>query len=139
MRLFFAHPKRMSEEETARLTDFIRVAFHEEGEAPVAVVPGRDDYMKYGPSAGTFQAWAVDVTSRTNADGSKFYDAIIVPGRTIGAITRVIVSGALIHRIPVLVVEENDSDTGMPVEFAHVREVITEDENDYVAGWWLDT
>ena len=139
MRVFFAHPKRMADEETDRLVKAIQVAFRDEDLPPVSVVPGRDDYMTYGPSAGTFQAWAVDVVTRTNPDRSPFYDAIVVPGRVIGAATRIIVQGALAQRIPVLVVEQNDTDTGMPVEFASVREVVTENDQDYQSGWWLDT
>lgn len=138
MRVFFAHPKKMADEETDRLLKAVRQSFESEGEA-VKVVAGRDDYNTYGPSAGTFQAWAVDVVTRRNADGSPFYDAIIVPGQTIGAATRIIVQGAMASQIPVLVVQENDSDTGMAVEFALAREVVTEDEKDYVSGWWIDT
>ena len=139
MRIFFAHPKRMSDEETDRLIKAIETAFNEDGLPPVNVVPGRDDYMTYGPSSGTFQAWAVDVVTRTNPDRSPFYDAIVVPGRVIGAATRIIVQGALAQKIPVLTIGLNDNDTGMAVEFAPVREVVTENDQDYQAGWWLDT
>ena len=107
MRVFFAHPKRMSDEETDRLTRAVQTVFSDDGIRAI-VIPGRDDYMTYGPSAGTFQAWAVDVVTRTNPDRSPFYDAIVVPGRVIGSATRIIVQGALAQKIPVLVVEQTD-------------------------------
>lgn len=138
MRLFLAHPKRMSDEEIEWWVKAVMAQFH--GEYPDAqVVPGRDDYAMFGPSAGTFQTWAVDVVTRSNGAGGLFYDAIVVTGRTIGAATRIIVNGAMASNIPVLVAEKNDADTGAPVEFAPAREVITENDQDYVNGWWIDT
>lgn len=138
MRIFLAHPKRFTDDEIKWWTDVVDAQFR--GEYPeVEVTPGRDDYALFGPSAGTFQAWALDVITRRNGTGGLFYDAIVVPGRTIGAATKIIVTGAMVTHIPVLVAEKNDADTGAPVEFAPARDVITEDAKDYVNGWWIDT
>lgn len=138
MRLFLAHPKRFTDEEIDRWVSVILSQFKSEYPDAV-VVPGRDDYAMFGPSAGTFQAWAVDVVTRSNGAGGLFYDVVVVPGRTVGAATRIIVQGALASNLPVLVAEQNDADTGAPVEFSPARSIVTEDEKDYVNGWWIDT
>jgi len=139
MRIFLAHPKSFSDEQITYWMDETRKQFV--GEYPdVRVIPGRDDYMENAPSAGTWQAWAQDVVTRMDSSTREpWYDVIVSPGSAVGGATRLIVAYALHANRPVLVISENQADTGARIEIERVREVVEVDPKDYFSGWLLDT
>ncbi len=139
MRVFLAHPKAFTDEQITYWTEETRKQFV--GEFPdVSVVPGRDDYFQHAPSTGTWKAWAQDVVDRLDSSTREpWYDVIVVPGRTVGGATQLIVTLALHRGRPVLVVEENQGDTGARIEISLVGKIMREDPDDFISGWVLDT
>ena len=140
MRVFFAHPKTMDEETTAAWIADAAALFEEEGLGEATFVAGRDDYAHHAASAGSWKGWAVDVIGRLDMmTREPFYNAVLVPGYTVGAATRIIVSAALGTGTPVLVMERANAEEKKPAKIEKVRNIITEDAEDYTSGWWLDT
>lgn len=139
MRIFLAHPKSFSDEQIAYWINETVKQFS--GEYPeITVISGRDDYMQNAPSAGTWKAWAQDVVTRMDSSTREpWYDVIVSPGSLVGGATRLIAAYALSADRPVLVISENQADTGARIEMARVREVVEIDPKDYVGGWLLDT
>jgi hypothetical protein len=140
MRVFFAHPKSMDEAETAAWIADAAALFDDEGLGEATFVSGRDDYFQYAASAGGWKSWALDVVARIDMSTRQpFYDAILVPGRTIGAATQAVVSSAMGQGRPVLVMTRAVADENKPAKIERAVEIVVDDPEDYTTGWWIDT
>ena len=138
MRIFLAHPKSFNDEEIDLWTQTVKEQFR--GEYPdLEVVTGRDDYFQNAPTAGTWKAWAQDVVTRIDSTTrDPWFDVIVSPTSYVGGATRLIVAYALSANRPVLLVTENQNDTGTRIEIERVRELIEIDSKDYNKGWMLE-
>lgn len=138
MRIFFAHPKSMPDDEISAWSASLGQMFVEAGYDKVEVVPGRDDFQKYGPAAGGFNGWTRDVATRRNAmDGTPYYEAYVSPYRTLGKATADILTRAIHEKRPVIFAEK-DEDSGA-IDMKKVNQVVVDDPENYINGWWLDT
>lgn len=134
MKIFLAHNKAATDEQIAAWTDAIVKNLSGED---ITVVTGRDDFQQNIAGDGTFDAWARGViTRKDNFTGSPVYGAVFVPGYTVGKATAMIVSSALHHKVPVVVIDTLDCGS---VEFHRATQLVVEDADDYTSGWWLDT
>lgn len=137
-RLFLAHPKSMEDAEIEAMGLFVHASFESEKDdiEPPTVIPGRDDYQQYAPSAGNFHTWAKSVAERMDTEsGERFYAAFVATDRFVGSATATILRVALSLKIPVFVV----LDYGSPKSrIEPVRDVITIDSKNYTSGWQLD-
>ena len=139
MRIFFAHPKGMEDSEIEAWIGKLHKLGTEavEGKEPVEVIPGRDDFKQYAPSAGGFAGWVRDVATRKEAMTQKpYYDLFVSPYREIGKATADILTLALHKQTPVVLAEELECGT---VEMRRVNQVVVDDADNYTNGWWLDT
>lgn len=136
MRVFLAHPKSFSDEQIEHWKQAVGTQMRSQLELEhVEVIPGRDDYQKYAPAAGGFPGWVRDVPTRKNAMTAKpYYDAIVVPGGAVGRATADIVMRALGQKLPVLRVLETEDG----FQFARVAQVVVEDQENYIDGWYLE-
>ena len=137
MRIFFAHAKSMDDATIEEWQKTLTEMFREAEYPSVEVIPGRDDFQQYAPAAGGFNGWTRDVATRKDAmSGKSYYDVFVSPTSTIGKATADILTLALHHKMPVLLVEKKD---GEPPEMHRVTQVVVDDADDYTSGWWLDT
>ena len=138
MRVFFAHPKSMQNEQIDAEVAAIRDLFTKDLGEPVEVIAGRDDYMMHAMAAGGWKNWAKDVATRIDTGTRKpWYDVVVVPGATIGGATQVIVAHALHLKKQVLVAEIDHRE--QTLEFKVAREIICDDPENYTSGWFIDT
>lgn len=138
MRVFFAHPKSMQNEQIDAEVAVVRDLFTKEMGEAVEVVAGRDDYLMHAMSAGGWKNWAKDVATRIDTMSRKpYYDVIVVPGPTIGGATQVIVSHAMHLQKPVFVARMDHEEQTLELERG--REVICDDPENYTSGWFIDT
>ena len=137
MRVFFAHPKSMPDDEIEAWQQNLTRMFREADYSDVEVIPGRDDFSKYAPAAGGFTGWVRDVATRKDAmTGVEYYDCFVSPYREIGKATADIVTLALHHKRPVIFAEQLECGT---IEMRRVTQVVVDDADNYTDGWWLDT
>lgn len=137
MRIFFAHPKSMSDEDIEWWTRTI-ITMLADGKGDLSVTPGRDDFQRYAMGAGSFTAWAKEVASRKDmSTGKPFYDAFVSVNAYIGRATADILGVALNIGTPVIYLEQNE-DKGA-IEPHRVTQVVVSDPDDYTSGWYLDT
>lgn len=137
MRVFFAHPKSMSDEDIDWWARQI-VQMLSDGTEIIEVTPGRDDYQRYAMGAGSFSAWAREVPVRKDmGTGKTYYDAFVSVNAYIGRATADILKGALNAGTPVIYLEQ-DADKGS-IEPHRVTQVVVDDPDDYLKGWYLDT
>lgn len=137
MRVFFAHPKSMQDDEIDHWVADLRRMFHEAEGQPVEIVPGRDDFAKYAVGAGSFTAWAREVAVRKDmTTGKAYYSAFASVNAYVGRATADILSVALNNGSPVILFEETDDGR---VEPRRVNQVVVVDPDDYLKGWCLDT
>lgn len=137
MKIFFAHPKGMEDSEIDEWSKQLVRLFTEADYSDVSVVPGRDDFQKYAPSAGGFAGWTRDVATRKDAMTQKpYYDCFVSPYREIGKATADILTLAIHYNMPVVLAEKLECGT---VEMHRVNQVVVEDADNYTHGWWLDT
>ena len=133
--VFLAHPKSMDPEKREHLKGFIAQLFYGFGDT-VRVVTGHDDYMQYGPSAGSFDSWARDVVDRTDMMTMEpVYKAIVVTQMYFGKATALIVQRAFAKKRPVFVFIEGNA--GDEMLFRAV-DLITIDKDDYLEGWTVE-
>jgi hypothetical protein len=137
MRIFFAHPKSMedgdidwwSREITRMLTD---------GTEIIEVTSGRDDYQRYAVGAGSFSAWAREVAERRDmATGKRYYDGFVSVNAYVGRATADILRVALNAGTPVIYLEQDENTQS--IEPKRVTQVVVDDPDDYLKGWYLDT
>ena len=134
MKIFLAHSKAATDEQIEAWKKAIIANLPGE---EVEVIPGRDDFNANIASDGTFDAWARGVTDRRdNFTGERVYGAVFVPGYTVGKATALIVGSALHHGVPVVVIDTTDCGS---TEFRRGTQLVVEDADDYVNGWWIDT
>ncbi len=132
MRIFMAHPKSWSDEQIDSVQRQLAESISRDIQAPVSVIPGRDDFRDNIYSAGTFSGWTRDVVSRINTQTRKpFYDAFVAVTESVGRATRDILVTARRDR-PVFFY---NPDTGTVHKVVSVEEV---DPEDMVTGWVLD-
>jgi len=137
MRVFLAHAKSMDDASIEEWSKDVAKMFVEAGVPDVEVIPGRDDFAKYAPSAGGFTGWVRDVATRTDAmTGAKYYGAYVSPTSTIGKATADILTLALHHKMPVIWADKLECGS---IEMRRVTQVVVDDADDYTSGWWLDT
>ena len=111
--------------------------FEESDYTDVSVIPGRDDFKQYAPSAGGFPGWVRDVATRPEAmTQAAYYDCFVSPYREVGKATADILTLAIHHKRPVVLAEKLDCGT---VEMQRVNQVVVDDPDNYTNGWWLDT
>jgi hypothetical protein len=140
LRVFFAHPKSMEEDATKAYLDKARIAFEKDGLDDVEFITGREDYAVHAVSAGGWKDWAIDVVDRIDMmTRDPFYNAILVPGITVGAATKIIVATALTRGRPVLAIEVPEEGVEGEVTLKKVVNVVADDPENYTSGWWLDT
>ena len=144
LRVFYAHPKSMSDDNIdvnageirVRMRDFDRFSA---GYDSVDIVPGRDDFNKYSMSAGSFTAWAREVPQRRDmSTGGRYYGAFVSTNAYVGRATADILSGALNVGTPVYYFEPDPDAAGF-IKIHTVRAVVVVDADDYLKGWCLDT
>jgi hypothetical protein len=137
MRIFFAHPKSMedgdidwwSREITRMLTD---------GTEIIEVTSGRDDYQRYAVGAGSFSAWAREVAVRKDMrTGKPYYDGFVSVNAYVGRATADILRVALNAGTPVIYLEQDENTQS--IEPKRVTQVVVDDPDDYLKGWYLDT
>ena len=135
MKVFLAHAKGATDNQIGEwITDIKR--WLQRDDIDGQVVPGVQDFHDNIGSDGTFDAWARNVpTRRDTFTGAKLYSAICVPSRTVGKATALIVEKALKIGTPVFVFDYVEKEA----VFFQVREVVTDDERNYIAGWSLAT
>lgn len=145
LRVFYAHPKGMSDEEIDVFGSEIRVRIRDSELLPagydnVDVTPGRDDFRQYSMSAGSFTAWAREVPQRRDmSTGTRYYGAFVSTNAYVGRATADILSVALSVRTPVYYFEP-DPDAQWAFRRIHdVRGIVVVDAEDYLKGWCLDT
>lgn len=137
LRVFFAHPKSMPDDEIDRWQHGIAGIFKDAGYSSVDVVAGRDDFNKYSMSAGSFTAWAREVAQRRDmGTGKPVYGAFVSVNAYVGRATADILDGALRIGTPVVYVEPKEDGS---TETHAVRGVVVVDPDDYLKGWCLDT
>lgn len=138
MKIFFAHSKAMDDATIDEWQKSLTQMFRDADYSDVEVVPGRDDFKQYAPSAGGFAGWVRDVATRKNAMTQKpYFDCFVSPTRVVGKATADILTLALHHRMTVIYAEKSE-ETGV-VEMRRVTQVVVDDADDYTSGWWLDT
>jgi hypothetical protein len=140
-RIFLAHAKNDSDESISGWKNAVEKMFRDADILDVQVILGRDDYMKFAASAGSFDGWSRDVGTRKDLSTGKFYySAFVCPQTHIGKATAQIVLFALHSKIPVFKLENTAEGADEPAwELARVNQVVVEDPDDYRSGWWLDT
>lgn len=137
MRVFFAHPKSMPEAEIESWASKLTRIFRDAEYSDVTVIPGRDDFQQYAPSAGGFSGWTRDVATRRDAMTQKpYYEVYVSPYRILGKATADILTLALHEKRTVILAEELDCGD---IELHKVHQVVVDDPEDYLKGWWLDT
>jgi hypothetical protein len=133
--VFLAHPKSMDPEKREHVASLVGQLFYGFGDE-VRVVTGHDDYMQYGPSAGSFDSWSRDVVDRTDMMTMQpVYKAIVVTQMYFGKATALIVQRALAKKRPVFVFIEDDADKDM---LFRVVDLITIDKDDFISGWTVE-
>ena len=133
--VFLAHPKSMDPEKREHVAQLVGQLFSASGDE-VRVVTGHDDYMQYGPSAGSFDSWTRDVVDRADMMTMKpVYSAIVVTQLYFGKATALIVQRALSKKRPVFVFIEGDADEEM---LFRVVDLITIDKDDFIGGWTVE-
>jgi hypothetical protein len=138
MRVFFAHPKSMQNEQIDAEAKLLADLFTKELGEPVEVVAGRDDYMLNAPSAGGWKNWSKDVATRVNSMTRKaHFDVFVSPSATIGGATQIILAYALHLKKPVFVMQlDHEQQT---LDLLPAKGIICEDPENYTAGWLIDT
>lgn len=137
MRIFFAHPKSMEDSDIDWWSRQI-VQMLTDGTETIEVTPGRDDFQRYAMGAGSFTSWAREVAARKDmGTGKLYYDAFVTVNAYIGRATADILRVALNLGTPVIYLEQ-DEDKGA-IEPKRVAQVVVDDPDDYLKGWYLDT
>ena len=137
MRIFFAHPKSMPDDEIDWWAREIKRLLAD-GPEIIEVTSGRDDFQRYAMGAGSFTAWAKEVAARKDmSTGKLYYDAFVSVNAYIGRATADILRVALNVGTPVIYLEQ-DEDKGS-IEPHRVTQVVVDDPEDYLKGWYLDT
>jgi len=133
MKVFLAHKKGATDEQ---IVEWKRLITKELGDE-VTVVSGSDDFNQNIASDGSFDAWARGVIDRKdNFTGERIYGAVIVPSYVVGKATAIILRAAFHHSVPVVVLDETDCGS---TEFRRGTQLVVEDPENYVSGWWIDT
>lgn len=137
MRIFFAHPKSMPDDDIDWWAKTIEQMLSD-GNDRAAVTAGRDDYLRYAMGAGSFSAWAREVAVRKDmGTGKPFYDAFVSVNAYIGRATADILRVALNVGTPVIYLEQDEDKQS--IEPHRVTQVVVDDPEDYLKGWYLDT
>ena len=137
MRIFFAHPKSMNDDEIDWWSREI-ARMLADGTDIISVTTGRDDFRQYSMGAGSFTAWAKEVAARKDmSTGKLYYDAFVSVNAYVGRATADILRVALNVGTPVIYLEQ-DEDRGS-IEPHRVTQVVVDDPEDYLKGWYLDT
>jgi hypothetical protein len=131
MRVFLAHPKAWQNDKIDSGVAYLAERLTTEMGEAVTVVSGRDDFMTYAASEGSFSSWSRSISRRIDSSTrQRVYRAIVVPGtRNLGRATAEIVQAALSEHVPVL---SWDEDTN---EITAVRDVVAEDPDNWKSGW----
>ena len=137
MRIFFAHPKSMPDDEIDWWVKTIEQMLSD-GSDRAAVTSGRDDFQRYAMGAGSFTAWAKEVAARKDmSTGKLYYDAFVSVNAYIGRATADILRVALNVGTPVIYLEQDEDKQS--IEPHRVTQVVVDDPEDYLKGWYLDT
>ena len=137
MRIFFAHPKSMPDDEIDWWSREI-VRLLTDGPEVIEVTTGRDDFQRYAMGAGSFTAWAKEVAARKDmSTGKLYYDAFVSVNAYIGRATADILRVALNVGTPVIYLEQDEDKQS--IEPHRVTQVVVDDPEDYLKGWYLDT
>jgi hypothetical protein len=137
MKVFFAHPKSMDDAEIDFWVRQITLMLADGTDTPV-VVTGRDDFQQYAMGAGSFTAWAREVPVRKDmSTGKPVYDAFVSVNAYVGRATADILRGAINVGTPVIYLEQDEDKQA--IEPKRVQQVVVDDPEDYLKGWYLDT
>ena len=137
MRIFLAHKKGVEDAEIERHRTAVIEALKADGVDDVQVVTGLEDFNANIASDGSFDAWARGVIDRRDTfTGKRIYDAVFSIGYTLGKATSTIIGAAFHAGVPVVVSEALD---GGSIEFRGGTQLVVDDADDYVSGWWIDT
>jgi hypothetical protein len=137
MRIFFAHPKSMEDGDIDWWSREIKRMLTD-GTEIIEVTSGRDDYQRYAVGAGSFSAWAREVAERRDmATGKRYYDGFVSVNAYVGRATADILRVALNAGTPVIYLEQDENTQS--IEPKRVTQVVVDDPDDYLKGWYLDT
>jgi len=132
--LFLAHTKQV---EDATIDAWVAAATER---FQIAIVPGRDDYMKRSRAMGGWGTWVKDVPVAEDWSGSPLFHGIVVPvfhfdQPAVGRATFALVEGFLARRKPafawipaskqvaaIIGVEAKDTDAWTDVGVLHIGE-----------------